>query len=353
MQRSFAQKANLTFVEIIAIVLSTVGVVIFLFWEIYQRVYLYGGVLIHKLLTACGCTQMAQLIAMHPLIFIAVITLGLVIMTYLFYTVYRLIKLIIQTRRFVSLYLKRAKDQHSTKLRDVVAGLNIDASKVIEIRDVRTVVFCFGLWRPKVCISSGLIKMLDKGELEAVLLHEYHHLISREPVKMFAIKYFQSIFFFLPGIKAGVNKYLTYSELAADERATNNFLDKLKLARALYKISEKEENLLLRTGLALSFFSSVIGVRVSKLSNNDYVPNFKLQVTRFYTGLGIAIVVLLGMMLFLTDSSKAFAMHDTGSCISNINGTQNNGLVCDDNTQQSAGLNEGNYSAALTNCKMK
>jgi len=328
MGRIFAEKSNTVFKQIVFLIVAASSVLFFVFFEIYQKAYLYAGVLIHKIKTACGCTEMSQLIAMHPWIFGALGILSLVIFAFLVYSVYKLAKSIIQTRKFSAKYLINKKSKHSSKLERTILNLNLDKSRVVEIRESKPVVFCFGLWRPKTCISSGLIKILRKDELEAVLLHEHHHVVSREPIKLFIIKYSQNILFFLPGLKTLIKKYFTFSELAADELATDSFRNRSKLSRAIFKISEREEKQLFRESLSLSFFSSVISERVNRLSDDSYMPNFKLWGKRFIFGLCSITVALLTMFVFLSDSSKAFAMHNNGSCFLGAGQNQNESLSC-------------------------
>ena len=328
MARTFAEKSTAAFRQIVFMIMAVLGLAGFLFFKIYQKVYSYAGVLIHKVETACGCASMTQLATMHPLIFVALGVLSLIILAFLSYAVYKLVKLAVQTRKFTAQYLINAKLNHSSKLKRIIMGLNLAASRIIEIRESKPVVFCFGLRQPKVCLASGLIKMLRPDELEAVLAHEHHHMISREPAKLFVIKYWQSVFGWLPGIKTLINKYVTFSELAADEQATGNFTDKLKLARALFKIAATEEKQLLRAGLALSFFSSVIAERVNKLSDDAYAPRFKLWGQGFLISLGSVIFGLLAVFIFLSDSSQALAMHNNASCILDSGASQSTSLIC-------------------------
>lgn len=343
MERTFAEQSNAVFRQIAFIILAVLGAVSFLFFKIYQKVYLYAGVLIHKIATACGCASMTQLLAMHPFIFVALAALSLIVLTFIFYAAYKLIKIIVRTRKYTGQYLAGAKSEHSLKLRGAIVNLNLDQSRIIEINDEKPTVFCFGLIRPKICVGSGLVKIMSQDELEAVLLHEQHHMTSREPVKLFMIKYWQNIFGWLPGIKTLINKYVAFSELAADEQATSNFTDKLKLARALFKIAAAEENQFLRVGLALSFFSSVIAERVNKLSDDAYAPRFKLWGKGFLFGLGSVILGLLTMFIFLSDSSKALAMHNNASCVSGGGASQSAPLICA----------AGNYSQpTTTKCDM-
>ena len=265
MPGNFLDKSNGVFRHIITLIVAVFGVLLFLFFKIYQKAYLYTSILIHKIETACGCTQMTQLFSMHPFIFGAIVVLSVLIIAFIVYAIFKLVKLVLQTRKFSDQYLANAKSKHSAKLRQIIFDLGLEKNSIIEIEDSRPVVFCFGLWKTMVCISSGLINLLEKDELKAVLLHEDSHLVAKEPLRLFIIKFFFSIFFFLPGIKTYLNKYITYSELAADERATNNFTDKSKLTKAIFKITQEEERNMLRSGLALSFFTSTIDERVNKL----------------------------------------------------------------------------------------
>lgn len=352
MERFFIKKSKAVYKQIIFISIVASGALVFLFFEIYQKAYAYASVLIHKIKTDCGCTEMTQLIAMHPWIFGALAILSLVILTFLIYAVYKFVKSIIQTRKFSAKYLIGGKFGHSSKLKRAILNLNLDKSRIIETRESKSIVFCFGLWKPKICVSSGLVKILRKDELAAVLLHEHQHMISREPMKLFVIKYFQNILFFLPGIKTLIKKYFTFSEMAADELATNNFKDRSKLSRAILKISEREEGQLLRAGLSLSFFSSVISERVNRLSDDSYIPKFKLWGKKFVFGLCSVALALLTMFVFLSDSSKAFAMHNNGSCVLGAEQNQSNSLVCNlEDTGQVC--SEGNHiHEAMGGCSM-
>ncbi|MEK7168007.1 MAG: M56 family metallopeptidase, partial [Patescibacteria group bacterium] len=311
--------------------LAVSGLLSFLLFRIYQVVYQYAGVLIHKIETACGCTQMNQLIAMHPFIFGSLIAASLIILSFLFFAIHKLLKLVFQTRKFTGYYLNNLRSGHSSKLRRAVLRLDLDKEVIVEAKDDAPAVFCFGFWQPKICVSHGLIKILHEDELKAVLLHEHYHLISREPMKLFVIRYFQSVFFFVPGIKTFIDKYFTFSELAADEKVMASAIDRSKLAGALLKMSESEEKQLLRHGLSLSFFSSVMAERVNKLSDSSYTPKFRLWKTSFLFGLCSVVLVVLTAFVFLSDSTKAFEMHSNGDC-----GLSNNGsnLFCDQHNNQ-------------------
>jgi len=352
MGRIFAEKSNTVFKQIVFLIIAASGALFFVFFEIYQKAYLYAGVLLHKIKTACGCTEMSQLIAMHPWIFGALAILSLVILAFLIYSVYKLVRSAVNTRKFSAKFLINKKLKHSSKLERTISNLNIDKGGIVEIKESRPVVFCFGLWRPRTCISSGLVKILRTDELEAVLLHEHHHMVSREPMKLFVIKYSQNILFFLPGLKTLIRKYFTFSELAADELATDNFKNRSKLSRAIFKISEREEKQLFRESLSLSFFSSVISERVNRLSDDSYVPKFKLWGKRFVLGLCSVTLALLTIFVFLSDSSRAFAMHNNGSCVSGVEQNQDESLTCNLDEREQVCVENSQIHKEASGCEM-
>lgn len=314
MEKFFAEQSSRAFNQLVLIFTGILGLVVFLLYKISQKVQLFGNVFIHQLETACGCTQMTQLAAMHPFITGTLAILSLSILIFAGFLIYKFTRLVRQTSKFHQQYSARTKTNRSAKLRRAISNLGLAGDRIIEIGEDKPMVFCYGMFRPKVCLSSGLIKFLKQDELQAVLLHENQHRRAHDPLKLFVIKFFQNIFSFLPGMKTIVNKYLTYSELAADEQATNNFTDRSKLARALFKITEAEEKNMIRAELAMSFFTSVIEERINKLSDKSYFPQFKIWGKGLALGFFAVILTASATFVFLSDSTKAFTMHSAGNC---------------------------------------
>jgi len=79
--------------------------------------------------------------------------------------------------------------------------------------------FCFGLLRPRVCISTGLLAALDTEELRAVLAHERHHLVERDPLKVACANVLAAMAFPVPFVNVLRHAYLTACELDADQAA--------------------------------------------------------------------------------------------------------------------------------------
>jgi Zn-dependent protease with chaperone function len=111
--------------------------------------------------------------------------------------------------------------------------------------------FCFGLFRPSICVSTGLLDTLSDRELKAVLLHEDHHCRHFDPLRTFLADLLAALFFFLP-VAAEWRKFFAVStELAADRYAMR-LAGRFSLAGALHK--------LLSHGAALPFPAGAGGV---------------------------------------------------------------------------------------------
>lgn len=319
MSQIFAAKTNRAFIQTVFMGFVALAALFYASLKAYQLSSLYLAVLIHKIKDACGCENMAQFFSMHPDIFRAVILFGAGIGIFIFYSLYKLVKLILRTKKYTEYYLSFMRARQSAKLRSAIRSLGLDEAGVIEINRSDLAVFCFGYLEPKICISHALVDRLDKNELKSVLVHEAQHSAAYEPLKLFFVKYLRSIFFFLPGLKSSAKKYIILSELAADEKASGNSAELSSLAGAILKISDYEENLRLKSGSSLSFFSPAIEERSSRLSDDAYTPKFKFLDKSLIVGsLGLAVFSLIFIFVF-SSSTKAFEMHNIARCVASAN----------------------------------
>ncbi len=315
MSQVFARKTNHAFYQTVLTVIIALTVMVFASLKAYQISSLYLAVLVHKIKDACGCESMAQFFAMHPNIFRAAILFGIGISVFVLCSLYKLVRFNSQTKKYVAHYLSFARAGHSAKLKAAIRLSGMDKARIVEIENCESTVFCFGFLNPKICISRALIDILEKDELKAVLAHEAQHMTAYEPLKVFIVKYFRSVFFFLPGIKTSVKKYITFSELAADEQAGGSAAAKSGLASAILKISGQEESRRQESGMSFSFFSPVIEERANRLYDEAYEPKFKFLDRSLIVGsLGLAVASVIFIFVFST-STKAFEMHNIAGCV--------------------------------------
>lgn len=144
-----------------------------------------------------------------------------------------LVTQIVKTRT----YLKRnigKKALFPSILRPVVDELSLNG-KIDIVEDKNKFSFCYGLLKPRICLSTGFAKTLSPDELKAVLLHESYHLKNRDPLKIILGKTISSMFFFIPLLLDLQRHYVFIKEIAADEVAIKN-INKNFLISALAKL---------------------------------------------------------------------------------------------------------------------
>lgn len=92
-------------------------------------------------------------------------------------------------------------------------------NQVVIIQTPKILAFCFGLQRPKIYISSGLLELLDEQELQAVLLHEKHHLVKADSLTLFIASSLLILFPFFPILADLINHFRLQAEIEADTAA--------------------------------------------------------------------------------------------------------------------------------------
>jgi beta-lactamase regulating signal transducer with metallopeptidase domain len=85
--------------------------------------------------------------------------------------------------------------------------------------DERVFCCCAGLIFPKVVLSQGMLELLDRSELTAVLAHEAAHVRHRDPARALAVRCASNALFYLPLTRYLSEKALVASELGADSVA--------------------------------------------------------------------------------------------------------------------------------------
>jgi len=141
------------------------------------------------------------------LIFSFIFSIGLIILTVQ----------IIKTGMLIKATLKK-RIPHPKKLLSFAENLGLQ-NKINVIEDRNQFSFCYGLLRPRICISTGLIESLEENELKAVLLHESYHLKNHDPLRIILGKTSSRMLFFIPTFKDIQSHYAFSKEIAADEVA--------------------------------------------------------------------------------------------------------------------------------------
>ena len=99
----------------------------------------------------------------------------------------------------------------------------------------RPFAFVYGWFRPRICISTGLIQLLSEQEMEAVLHHERWHMARLDPLRFLFAQTIAAVFAIVPHVRQMVHAFLLAAEIAADRHAVMAMGQAGPLARALAK----------------------------------------------------------------------------------------------------------------------
>lgn len=91
--------------------------------------------------------------------------------------------------------------------------------RVVEIGADAPYAFTYGVWHPRVAVSTGLVARASQDELAAVLRHEDYHVRHRDPLKVLALRTWAAAFFLIPLIGDVLQRILDRQELKADRAA--------------------------------------------------------------------------------------------------------------------------------------
>jgi Zn-dependent protease with chaperone function len=127
-------------------------------------------------------------------------------------------------------------------VRQIVSGADIPRflreENVAVFEDSLPLAFTGGFLKPRIFVSTKLIEVLDENELRAVVLHEFHHRKSRDPLKGLAVSFISDFLFFLPISRFLKKTHLLASEIAADAHSVQGRADPADLAASLSKVQK-------------------------------------------------------------------------------------------------------------------
>ena len=200
------------------------------------------------------------------IVFILIVTLGFFLKTLLSY---------IKTQRKLSKILESRIFSIPKKLKIILDRNDINQDLLIIVKDEKEYALTIDWFSPKIVVSSNLIDMLSRKQLEAVILHEYYHLTNKHPLLLITSEIFSSSLPLLPVLRDLTRKLRTVLEQEADKFVYSQQKTVKHLNLALAKV--KSENL-------FNLFPSFS-------RRNDYnIKKSSLFVSTF--------VVLIGLFLF-------------------------------------------------------
>lgn len=154
---------------------------------------------------------------------------------------------------------------------------------------------CYGLVRPRVAVTSGLLTRLDDEELLAALAHERHHLRRRDPARYLLIQVLAAVAFVFPVATAVRRRIEMRMEIAAD-RAALAVVSRGALAGALLSVLAGAEMPITGTvGL------SATEARIAHLAGTPIPPSIPVRATLVSLGVLLAIVAAVADLAAAAD----------------------------------------------------
>lgn len=152
-----------------------------------------------------------------------------------FFSILFLIVVITAIRLFVAVF-----KMFSLKLK-LNKNLVSSSGNLSIVNSTKPFAFCFGIRSPKIYLSTKLIKMLTKKELEMVISHEKYHLKSHDTQILTLATIFESLTPYFPVFSDLIKNYKIERELLADRFSISNNNNKnlINVLRKLLKQNTK------------------------------------------------------------------------------------------------------------------
>lgn len=170
--------------------------------------------------------------------------------------------------------------------------------------DTVSTAFTHGLLRPKIYISTGLLKGLSREEVKSVMLHEIHHSREKDPLKFFAFTLVKDAFFYLPLSAWLLKELLKLKEKSADDNVVEKTKDPLSLASALVRVARagSRENAL---SSAYINGAGTIEERVKRLIEGEKASQTPVPKRTLIRSAAFGLVVMFALGLPLISASPA------------------------------------------------
>lgn len=153
------------------------------------------------------------------------------------------------------------------------------SEKVKVIQDEKPLAFCLGFFQPNIYFSTGLIKLMNRHELEAIILHEKYHILKKDNILLVAVAFIKQFMLFFPVVSDLFESLIKTREVQADRYGTILLGRKQPMVSAFKKLLRFDFN----NSYLLNYSSSFINHqhfedRIHALFNKKpVVISFKLR----------------------------------------------------------------------------
>ena len=210
------------------------------------------------------CEKLITKVSINPHSFLSWIAVAFLSFIFLLILT-KCVLLLIQMKRLNNHLVQHT--QISSSLSSLLKKLNlIDIVHIV--KDQRCFAFCFGIFNPRIYVSTALISSMEDKELQAILIHEKYHIENKDTLKMFLVYIFQHIFPFVPLISDLIYNYRIEREIKADQSAIESLNGDAEIISVLRKLLLVETNPVSYVAAIADF--DTIEPRIKALTLKDY-----------------------------------------------------------------------------------
>ncbi|MBW5448833.1 M48 family metalloprotease [Cohnella sp. CFH 77786] len=173
-------------------------------------------------------------------------------------------------------WLKRYRlGKHAKLTKRLHSAYRSWGTEMIVVRDDAFVALTLGMLRPKIVISTAVLRMFSKDEVKAILLHEWYHCRNRDNAKLFLLTLLSDAFVYCPIVRSVLTYYRTWNELLADRFAIRRMGTELHLGSVLLKLSKCSN--LRHVAAAVHFTDTTMHYRIQQVLEPDKPVNVRID----------------------------------------------------------------------------
>lgn len=156
--------------------------------------------------------------------------------------------------------------------------------------------FTYGLVRPVICVSRGVIEHLDDSELEALLAHELGHVKRRDNLAIFVALFVKDFLWPLPVSHHLFSIFVHEKEYAADDFAAELTGKPVELAGAIVTVAKATQGVRRLSPAYATFFSdkATAKTRVHRLLGS--AERNKPSLAKLVASTVLSLVILVGVV---------------------------------------------------------
>ena len=190
--------------------------------------------------------------------------------------------------------------------------------KIKVVADKRPYAFCLGFFHPQIFMSTGLIKIMKKLELEMILLHEKYHLLKNDTWTMFIFNFLKRLFFFFPVILDIIDGLIKQKESLADQYGVTQMRSNSAVISAFKKLLNYQTQNIPVLNFRVSFTNiNTLEYRIETLKGKKpKAISFKLKNILISI---LTLFILLSVPLFFRQPTQAQEKDTTLVCLKGHN----------------------------------